>query len=143
MSKIWINDRLRSVSFRWGFGSSFTYDIQLIYYNQSSSLIFPIPIKAFANSFVLELQQTFGVPWGHILILSFLQPLVPFLKFFSKYHILWVKMNDNNNCPFYNHFWPFFRQLYVYLSQKGGSDGHFEVLNGSKYWLVQELWPQM
>ena len=47
--------------------------------------------------------------------------------------ILRVKTNDNNNCPFYNHIWPFFRQLYVYLSQKGGSDGHFEVLNGSEY----------
>ena len=57
--------------------------------------------------------------------------------------IVWVKTNDNNNCPFYNHFWPFFRQLYVYLSQKGGSDGHFEVLNGPKSWLVQTLWPLM
>ena len=57
--------------------------------------------------------------------------------------IVWVKTNDNNNCPFYNHFWPFFCQLYVYLSQKGGSDGHFEVLNGSKYWLVQKILPQM
>ena len=73
-------------------------------------------------------------------------PSILFSRSFSTIYfifILWVKTNDNNNCPFYNHFWPFFRQLYVYLSQKGGSDGHFEVLNGSKYWLVQKLWPQM
>ena len=57
--------------------------------------------------------------------------------------IVWVKTNDNNNCLFYNLFWPFFCQLYVYLSQKGGSDSHFEVLNWSKYWFVQTLGPQM
>ena len=44
---------------------------------------------------------------------------------------------------FYYHIWPFFSQVYGYLSQKWDSDGHFEVLKGSKYWLVQELWPQM
>jgi hypothetical protein len=31
--------------------------------------------------------------------------------------------------PFYYHIWPFFCQLYVYLSQNWDSDGHFEVLN--------------
>ena len=46
--------------------------------------------------------------------------------------IVWVKTNDNNNCLFYNHFWPFFCQLYVYLSQKQGSDGHFKMLKESK-----------
>ena len=53
----------------------------------------------------------------------------------------WVGRVDN--CQFYNHFWPFFGQLYFYLSQKGGSDGHFEVLNRSEYWLVQKNLPQM
>ena len=57
--------------------------------------------------------------------------------------ILWIKTKDLNKCPFYDHFWPFFHQLYFYLSQKWGSDGHFEVPNGSKSWLVQKLWPQM
>ena len=31
----------------------------------------------------------------------------------------------------------------VYLSQNWGSDGHFEVPNGSKSWFGQRLWPQM
>ena len=26
--------------------------------------------------------------------------------------IVWVKTNDNNNCQFYDHFWPFFCQLH-------------------------------
>jgi hypothetical protein len=25
------------------------------------------------------------------------------------FNIVWVKTNDNNNCQFYDHFWPFFR----------------------------------
>ena len=33
---------------------------------------------------------------------------------------------------FYYHIWPFFCQLYGYLSQKWDSDGHFEVLKESK-----------
>ena len=50
------------------------------------------------------------------------------------------KTNDNNNCQFYHHFWPFFCQLYVYLSQNWGSDSHFGIPNRSKIWLVQRLW---
>ena len=57
--------------------------------------------------------------------------------------ILWVKTNDNNNCQFYDRFWPFFRQLYIYLSQNWGSDSHFGILNRSKIWLVQRLWHKM
>ena len=45
--------------------------------------------------------------------------------------------------PLYDHSWPFFCHMNVYLSQNWGSDGHFEMLNGSKSWLVQKLWPQM
>ena len=30
--------------------------------------------------------------------------------------------------------------MYIHLSQKWGSDGHFDVLHGSKFWLVQRLW---
>ena len=58
-------------------------------------------------------------------------------------YVVWVKMNNTDKWLFYVYFWPFFCQLYVYLSQKRGSDGHFEVLNGSTSWLVQTLWPQM
>ena len=29
-------------------------------------------------------------------------------------------------------FWPFFRHMYLHLSQNRGTDGHFEVLNGFK-----------
>ena len=38
--------------------------------------------------------------------------------------------------PFFDHFWPFFWQNW-------GSDGHFEVLNGSEPQLVQKLWHKM
>ena len=64
-------------------------------------------------------------------------------KFLSVDAIVWVKTNDNNNCPFYNHFWPFFCQLYVCFSQNWGSDSHFGILNRSKIWLVQKLWHKM
>ena len=40
--------------------------------------------------------------------------------------------------PFYDHFWPFFCQLHRNLSQNWGSDGHFQVLNSSKSYLVQK-----
>ena len=43
-------------------------------------------------------------------------------------HILWFNSNDNLCISLFYHFWPFCRQLYVYLSQNWGSDGHFEVL---------------
>ena len=45
--------------------------------------------------------------------------------------------------PFYDHIWPFFCQLYVYLSQNWDSDGHFEVLYESESYLVQKLWHKM
>ena len=41
------------------------------------------------------------------------------------------------------HFRPFFWQLCDYISQNWGSDGHFEVLNRSKPWLIQKLWLKM
>ena len=44
--------------------------------------------------------------------------------------------------PLYNLFWPFFCHMHVRLSQNWGSDGHFEVLNRSYLWLVQNLWPK-
>ena len=34
--------------------------------------------------------------------------------------------------PIYEHFWSFFCQLYIHLSQNWGSNGHFEVLTKSK-----------
>ena len=37
--------------------------------------------------------------------------------------------------PLYDHFWPFFRHMYVHLSRNWG---HFEVLNRSYLWLVQK-----
>ena len=45
--------------------------------------------------------------------------------------------------PLYDHSWPFFCHMCVYLSQNWGSDGHFEVLNRSYLWLVQKLWHKM
>ena len=46
--------------------------------------------------------------------------------------IVWVKMNNNDKWLFYDHFWPFFCQLYIHLSLNWGSDSHFDVLNWSK-----------
>ena len=43
----------------------------------------------------------------------------------------------------YHLFWSFFHRMCVYLSQNWGSDGQFEVLNGSKSWLGKTLWPRM
>ena len=40
---------------------------------------------------------------------------------------------------FYDHFWPFFWHMYGHLSQNWGSDGHFEVLNGSESWVLK-IW---
>ena len=39
----------------------------------------------------------------------------------------------------WDHFWPFFGQLHENISQKRGSDGHFEMLSVSKSYLHQEL----
>ena len=50
------------------------------------------------------------------------------------------EMKDTDKWPFYNHIWPFFCQLYVYLSQNWGSDSRFEMLFTSKSYLVQKLW---
>ena len=57
--------------------------------------------------------------------------------------IVWIKTNNNAKWLFYGYFWPFFRQLYVYLSQNWDSEGHFDVLNRSKIWLVLRLWHKM
>ena len=35
------------------------------------------------------------------------------------------------------HIWPFFWHMYGHLSQKWGSDGHFELLNGSESWILK------
>ena len=50
------------------------------------------------------------------------------------------EMNVPLQTTFVRPFWPFFRHMYVHLSQNWGSAGHFEVLNRSYLWLVQNLW---
>ena len=57
--------------------------------------------------------------------------------------ILWFEMKLTHKWPFYDYFWAFFCHLYVHLSQNWASDGHFEVLHGSKSQLVQKLWRKM
>ena len=42
--------------------------------------------------------------------------------------------------PLYDLLWPFFCHVYLHLPQNWGSDGHFEELNKSNLWLVQNLW---
>ena len=49
------------------------------------------------------------------------------------------KRKWQNKWPFYDHFWPFFRLLYIYLSQNWGSDYHFGVISRPKIWLVLRL----
>ena len=53
--------------------------------------------------------------------------------------ILRFNSNDNLCISIFYHFWPFFHQLNVHLLQNWGSDGHFEVLNGSKSWIFKIL----
>ena len=67
----------------------------------------------------------------------------PYIRAQNMWCIVWIKTNNNNKWLFYDYFWPFFCQLYTHLSQNWGSDGHFDVLNRSKIWLVQRLWPKM
>ena len=55
----------------------------------------------------------------------------------------WSSKFTSDKWTFYNHFWPFLCQLYENLSQNRDSDGHFEVLNKSESWLVQQLWHKM
>ena len=43
------------------------------------------------------------------------------------------KINVPHKGPFYDLFWPFFRNMHVDLSQNLDSDSHFEVLNGSEF----------
>ena len=56
------------------------------------------------------------------------------------YNIVWSEMKDTDKWQCYNHFRPFFCHMYVHLPQNWGSDGKFEVLHCSKFWLVQKLW---
>ena len=75
-----------------------------------------------------------------LLLNNYLMHLPHFLSQKKSPSIVWFKTNNNNKMAILRLFLPFFRQLYVYLSQNRGSDSHFEVLNRSKSWLVQELW---
>ena len=139
------------------------------------------------NSFGANYASVYSLGWFWVCVIHFLDKIKT---------IVWVKTNDNNNCPFYNHFcpfsakimfifhkkevqmvilrcltglnitwfknyglrckwrpwaclanfqniatdkwtfyyhiWPFFCQLYGYLSQKWDSDSHFEALEESK-----------
>ena len=67
-----------------------------------------------------------------------LMKFTPFCHFSSCIDCSETKENDK--WLFYDHFRPFFGQLHDYISQNWGSDGHFEVLNRSKPWLIQKLW---
>ena len=51
---------------------------------------------------------------------------------------LWLEMNQTILMAVYNHFWPFL--TICIFSQNWDSDGHFEVLNESKSWLLQISW---
>ena len=57
--------------------------------------------------------------------------------------ILCFDIKLTHQWQFYNHFRQFLCLMYVYLSQNWSSDGHFDMLNGSKFWLVQKLWHKM
>ena len=46
--------------------------------------------------------------------------------------IVWSEMKHTDKWQLYGHFQPFFCHMYIHLSQNWGSNGHFEVLNGSK-----------
>ena len=80
-----------------------------------------------------------------------------YVRFFSRVHLkcefqvpysnlniirhatkLWLEMNQTILMAVYNHFWPFL--TICIFSQNWDSDGHFEVLNESKSWLLQISW---
>ena len=48
-------------------------------------------------------------------------------------------MKDSDKWQFYDHFRPFFCHMHVHVLQNWDSDGHFEVLNGSNFWLTQDV----
>ena len=107
----------------------------------------------FPNLLVITLCHQIFVFWVRYLIfclLCFFLILLSCAKFEQDWTTLildilksvWKRMSLYK-WPLYDHFWLFFHQMYVHLSQNWGSDGHFEVLNRSKSWLVQKLWPQM
>ena len=54
--------------------------------------------------------------------------------------IVWSEMKHTDKWQCYDHFRPFFCHMYILLSQNWVSDGHFEVLNWSKLWLVRKVW---
>ena len=91
-------------------------------------------------------------------IFAFLMPLaIQYTQYYSDFFLLWwwagifrnylsidcSETKENDKWPFYDHFRPFFGQLHDFISQNWGSDGHFEVLNRSKPWLIQKLWLKM
>ena len=89
---------------------------------QTSFQFSPFSHFPFIRSF-FELFFLYQFFLQHILIL----PLHLQLKTVSKWMSLY-------KLPLYDLFWPLFWYMYVHLSQNWGSDGYFEVLNGSKSW---------
>ena len=57
--------------------------------------------------------------------------------------ILCFDVKLTHKWQFYNYIRQFLCLMYVYLSQNWSSDGHFDMLNGSKFWLVQKLYYKM
>ena len=55
------------------------------------------------------------------------------------YRLMREKRDNFWSLPFHDHFWPFFHQLHLYLSQNWGSDDHLEMPNVSKSLLDQNL----
>ena len=82
----------------------------------------------------INLSELFSRKYGHW-----------YSNFCSQFRIFSLSIDcsetkENDKWLFYDHFRPFFGQLHDYISQNWGSDGHFEVLNRSKPWLIQKLW---
>ena len=93
---------------------------------------------------------------SHILVFGFLSPrLLDFLYNVFRFQVKMGKKKLKINklktyskrnwksVPILFHFSPFFCQRYDHLSQNWGSKNCFEILNGSKFWLVQQLWHKM
>ena len=61
------------------------------------------------NSFGANYASVYSLGWFWVCVIHFLDKIKT---------IVWVKTNDNNNCPFYNHFCPFSAKIMFIFHKK-------------------------
>ena len=91
--------------------------------------------RTFLKMAILELDRGFNDPIHFSSPLWYIHEEAYFPKTWAGIDCFNIKLTTH--IRFYDHFCPFFWHMYGYLSQNWGSDGHFEVLNGSKSWILK------